>query len=66
MIILSYTIYFKGCDIEIPKYVVVLSLKIVLITTKSIDLDEMPHFVAFHLGLHFLLKYQFMAFQHTK
>ena len=64
--IIQYTIYFKGCDIEISKYVVVLSLKIVLITTKSIKLDEMPHFAAFHLGLHFLLKYQLIAFHHTK
>ena len=64
--IIHYIIYFKGCDIEISKYVIVLSLKIVLITTKSIDLDEMQHFAAFHLGLHFLLKYQFMAFLHTK
>ena len=28
--------------------------------------DEMPHFAAFHLGLHFLPKYTFRGLQNTK
>ena len=43
-------------------YDVFLSLKIVLTTAKSVDTDEMPHFVAFHLGLHCLPKYLFRGF----
>ena len=34
--------------------------------TNSVDLDEMQHDVAFHLGLHSLSKYLFMGFQYTK
>ena len=34
-------------------------------SAKSVDPDEMPHYAAFHLGLHFLQKYPFMGFQNT-
>ena len=34
--------------------------------TNSIDPGEMPHNAAFHLGLHYLLKYPFRCFQYTK
>ena len=33
---------------------------------KQADPDEMPHFVAFHLGLHCLQKYPFRGFQSAK
>ena len=32
----------------------------------SVDSDEMPHYAAFHLGLHCLLKYPFRGFPYTK
>ena len=34
---------------------------IVLMTAKSVDPDEMSHFAAFHLGLHFFSKYSFLG-----
>ena len=30
-----------------------------------VDPDEMQHYAAFHLGLHFLLKYSFRGFPNT-
>ena len=42
--------------------IVFLSLKIDLILANSVDPDEMPHYAAFHLGLHCLLKYLFRDF----
>ena len=47
------------------KYVF-LSLTIVFILANSADPDEMPHYAAFHLGLHCLPKYPFEDFQPTK
>ena len=41
-----------------------LSLKIILVSAKNIDPDEM-HYVAFHLGLHCLSKYPLRGFQYT-
>ena len=32
----------------------------------SVDPDEMPHYAAFHLGLHCLSKYPFRGFKYTK
>ena len=34
--------------------------------TNSVDPDEMPHDVAFHLGLHYLSKYLFRGFLYTE
>ena len=51
---------------EFANYYVFLSLKIVLISSKSVDPVEMPHSVAFYLGLHCLPKYPFKGFQQTK
>ena len=34
--------------------------------TNSVDPDEMPHYAAFHLGLHCLPKYPFRGFLYTK
>ena len=34
--------------------------------TNDIDTDEMPHYAAFHLGLHVLLKYPFRGVPYTK
>ena len=37
-----------------PNYGVFLSLRIVFTLTNTVDPDEMQHFAAFHLVLHFL------------
>ena len=47
-------------------YEVFLSLKIVLILENSADPDEMPLYVAFHLGPQCLPKYPFRGFQYIK
>ena len=52
-------IYFKRLQVRISKYIAFLSLIIVLTSAKSVDPDEMPHSVAFHLGLHCLQNYPF-------
>ena len=38
-----------------------LSLKIVFVLEKSLNLDEMPQYAVFYLGLHSLLKYTFRS-----
>ena len=35
------------------------------ILTNSVDPDEMPHYAAFHLGLHCMPKYPFRGFLYT-
>ena len=45
---------------------VFLSRKIDFVLTKSADPDEMPHYAAFHLGLHCLPKNLFCGFWSTK
>ena len=42
--------------LDFPNRVVIQSLKIVFILANSVDPDEMPYSVAFHLGLHCLAK----------
>ena len=51
---------------EFPNYDVFKSLKIVLISEKSVDPNEIQHYAAFHLCLHCLQKYSFRGFQNTK
>ena len=41
-----------------------LSPGIVFTLTNSIDPEEMPHYVAFYLGLHLLSEYQLRGFQY--
>ena len=43
-----------------------MSLKVILILANMTDPDEMQHYAAFHLGLHYLPKYQFRGFEYTK
>ena len=38
------------------------SLKVDFVIANSADPDEMPHYAAFHLGLHCLPKYTFRGF----
>ena len=37
-------------------------MNIIFVLTNSVDPDEMPHYAAFHQGLHYLLKYPFKGF----
>ena len=43
-----------------------MSLNIVFICANSADLDEMPAYAAFHLGIHCLPKYLFISIQNEK
>ena len=54
---------FKGLPVKILKFGIFLSLKIAFILVNSADSDEMPPYVAFHLGLHCLSKYPFTGIQ---
>ena len=44
-----------------PNKIAFIFLKVVPISANSVDPDEMPHFAAFHLGLHFLPKYAYTS-----
>ena len=46
------TVYFKGLQVALFYYDVVLFLKVVLILANCADPDEMQHYAAFHLGIH--------------
>ena len=46
----------EGSQVIISKYFF-LPLKIVFVLANGVDPDEMPHYVAFHLGFHCLPKY---------
>ena len=48
------------------KNTVFFCLKIFFTFTNSVDPDEMPHYAAFHLGLHCLQKYSFRGYPNTK
>ena len=60
-------VYTEGLLVIIsPKNIVFLYLKIYFVLGSSADRDEMPHYVAFHLGLLFCLpKYPFRGFPST-
>ena len=47
----------RGHKLQFPHEKVFLSLKIVFVLANSADLDKIPHYVAFHMGLHCLAKY---------
>ena len=49
--------HFFLVTLRVKKDIVFLSLKIVSVITNSADPDEMLHYAAFHLGLHYLSKY---------
>ena len=59
-------IYFKESEVKIQNNYELQSLRIVIILANSVDPDEMPHFAAFHLGLHCLPKYPLRGFLYTK
>ena len=58
-------VYIEWSQVIIKKYIF-LSLKIDFALANSADPDEMPCYVAFHLGLYCLPKYQFRGFWTTK
>ena len=46
------TVHTLGCQVIVFKSSVFFLSEDLLYLTNSIDLDEMPHNVAFHLGIH--------------
>ena len=64
MIVVWSIVYIEGLQVIILKKV--LSLKIPFVLANSGDPNEMPHYGAFHLGLHRLLKYAFRSLLYTK
>ena len=57
----------RGQRLYFPKSVVSLFfLKIDFVLANSADPDEMPHYAAFHLGLHCLPRYPITDFSSTK
>ena len=61
-------VHFRGSQIAFLNYDVFLILKVVLVLANSADPDEMQHYAAFHLGLHFFFfeKYPFRGYHNTK
>ena len=57
--------YIKGSQVIISAKNCI-SLKIDFVLANSADPDEMPHYAAFHLGLHCWPKYPFRGFCSTK
>ena len=53
---------YKGIELEFSELLCFSVPESCFNLSKSVDLDEMPHFAAFHLGLHFLPKYPFRGF----
>ena len=47
----------RGHRLYFLNKIVFLSLMIVFVLANSVDPDEMPHYAAFHLGLHCLPKH---------
>ena len=58
-------VYIEGSQVIISKKYLSF-LKINFVLAKSADPDEMPHYAAFHLGLHCLPKYWFRCFWSSK
>ena len=54
----------SGYDFQ--KNIVFFCLKVFFSFNNIVDHDEMPHYAAFHLGLHCLQKYSFRGFPDTK
>ena len=55
-------LYLKGSQVGITNHDVFLSLRIDFTVTNSVGPDEMPHYVAFHLGLHCWSEFPFICF----
>ena len=61
-----FIVYIKGSQVGISKLRHTPVPEYFFILANSKDPDEMPHNVAFHLGLHCLPKYMFRAFLSTQ
>ena len=59
-------VHFEESQVKISKYHVSFSEDQFCLSKQCTGLDEMPHSVAFHLGLHGLQKYSFRGFQSKK
>ena len=59
-------VHIEGSQVIISKNIIFLSLKIDFVIANSVDPDEMPHYVAFHLGLQCSSKYPFRGFWYTQ
>ena len=57
--------HIEGSRVMIYKKILYFFLWTNFVLTDSADPDEMPHYAAFHLGLHCLSKYSFMGFYIT-
>ena len=60
------TVCIERSQVIISRKNVKVALKVVLILTNSVDPDEIPHHVAYHLALHCLTKYPFRGFWSEK
>ena len=57
---------FRGSQVILFQKFVFLSSKIDFVLANSVDPDKMPHYAAFHLGFHSLLKYPLRGFYSKK
>ena len=48
------------------QHCILLSEDLFYLNTNSVDTDEMPHYLAFNLGLHCLQKYLFRGYLNSK
>ena len=58
--------FLRGHRLKFQNFDEYMSLKIVLILANNADPDEMPPYVAFHLGLHCLPKYLLTGIKNEK
>ena len=56
----------KGNRLKFLNFNMFLSMKTVFILANSADHDEMPHYAAFHQGLHCLSTYRFTGTKNEK
>ena len=62
-------LYFKGSQVKISNFLYISvpdNIISVFILANSADHDEVPLYVAFHQGLHYLLKWPFINIQNEK
>ena len=57
--------YFKGSQDSISQLWCISVPENCFTVTNSVDPDEMPHYAAFHLGLHCLPEYPSRGFKYT-
>ena len=59
MVHCTYTLVVTGYTLQ--NNIVIFFLKVDFVLTNSVELDEMPHYAAFRLGLHCLPKFPFIG-----